>query len=293
MKLIINALMIYVLNAFFVFCLAKDVVTHPWVGDDKYLYEDYYLSLLNLALEKSTDKFGEFELKRYENPMNQGRAVGLVKKKRYINIMWTMTSSQREEQLLPIRMPLLKGLGGCRVFIIRKGEQEKFDNISNEEDLRRLVAGQGDDWPDTKILRENSYRVMTSSSYNGIFGMLLKDRFDYFPRALHEPWSEIKSYPGLVVENNFLLEYPSPYYFFVNKDNTRLYERISYGLNVAMADGSFDNFFNQHPVTQNILSKVQFDQRRVFSLNNPYLTEKSKQAFYNSKYSSVCRPKKI
>jgi len=289
MKLIISTLIIYISNVLIVSCLAKDVVSYPWVGDDKYLYEDYYFSLLKLALDKSSDKFGQYELNRYENPMNQGRAVGLVKNKRYINIMWTMTSSQREEQLEAIRIPLLKGLGGCRVFIIRKGDQGKFDKISSKEELQQLIAGQGDDWPDAKILTENGYRVMTSSSYNGVFGMLLKDRFDYFPRALHEPWSEVESYQGLVVEKRFLLEYPSPYYFFVNKEDTRLYQRIHYGLTSAINDGSFEHFFNNHFVTKNILEKVKFEQRQVFSLNNPFLTEASRKAFYSSSYSSVCR----
>lgn len=35
-------------------------------------------------------------------------------------------------------------------------------------------------------------------------------RFDYFPGAVHEPWSEVASYPDLElqVEENLLLIYP-------------------------------------------------------------------------------------
>jgi hypothetical protein len=282
--------MFVVCSTFFITCsVAKDIITYPWIGDDKYLYEDYYYSLLKLSLEKSTDKFGSFQLVKYEKPMNQGRAVGLVKNNKYINVMWTMTSAKRELQLQPIRVPLLKGLGGCRLFIIRKGEQSRFDKLTSESELKTMVAGQGDDWPDTQILRENDFRVMTGSSYNGVFEMLIRERFDYFPRALHEPWSEILSYDSLEVEKRFLLEYPSPYYFFVNKSNMRLHARIAYGLEKAMQDGSFNTFFNNHPVTNNILSKVNFANRTVYSLQNPLLSAESLKAFNDSKYSSVCR----
>lgn len=273
-------------------CFAVDTVVYPWLGDDKYHYENYYYQLLKLALDKSIPKYGSYQLVQHKDPMNQGRAVGLIKHRKYVNVMWTMTSIDRENELNPIRIPLLKGLGGCRIFIINEGDQSIFDAIKSKKELQQLIAGQGDDWPDTTILRENGYRVMTGSSYNGVFQMLQKDRFDYFPRALHEPWSEISSFDGLVVENNFILEYPSPYYFFVGKGDVRLHDRIKNGLEVAMEDGSFDRFFSTHPATKGILEKVNFNNRTIYSLENSLLSDQSRKAFYNSKYSSVCKSNK-
>ena len=273
-------------------CLAVDIIKYPWIGNDSYEYESYYLSILELALKKSESEYGAYELVRYANPMNQGRAIGSVKHGRHVNIMWTMTSLEREQQLQPIRVPLLMGLGGCRIFIINQGNQALFDKITTESQLQALIAGQGDAWPDTPILRHNGYRVMTGSSYSGVFGMLRKKRFDYFPRALHEPWVEIEMYDDLVVENKFILHYPAPYFFFVKKGDKRLSGRIRFGLNQALADGSFAEIFNSHKVTQSVLKKVDFNRRVIYTLENPLLSEKTQAALKQSEYHSVCHARK-
>ena len=49
--------------------------------------------------------------------------------------------------------------------------------------------------------------------------MLEGGRYDYFPRGVHEPWSEITARPHLplTVEKHILVKYPMPAYLFVNK----------------------------------------------------------------------------
>ena len=65
-------------------------------------------------------------------------------------------------------------------------------------------------------------------------------------------------------------------YFFVNKDNTKLHDRILLGLNKAIANGKFDQLFYHHPVTENMLLLANLDKRIVFELENPLLSPKSK-----------------
>ncbi len=77
--------------------------------------------------------------------MQQGRAILSLMQGEHVDVVWTMTSRKREKQLLPIRIPLLKGLQGYRIFIINENDNEKFNKISTLEDLRELVAGQGRD----------------------------------------------------------------------------------------------------------------------------------------------------
>ncbi len=107
--------------------------------------------------------------------------------------------------------------------------------------------------------------------------MLQHGRFDYMPRALHEPWNEVKMFDGLQVEKSLALHYPSPYYFFVSNDNPRLKSRIETGLRKAEANGSFQKLFDSHPVTKNMLAAAQLDIRKVFKLKNAFMSKETQQ----------------
>lgn len=256
-----------------------DTIRFPSTGHPDVIKKDYYLAMLKLALKKSEKKYGPYQLTRYITPVNQVRSIHLLMKNENIDVLWTMTSIEREQLLLPIRIPLVKGGMGCRILLIRKGEQALFDKVENSQQLKQMVAGQGITWPDTNILRYNGYRVETASVYSGVFNMLLLKRTDYLPRSLHEPWDEVKLFPELVVENKLLLEYPSPFYFFVNKVNVKLAKRLKEGLKIALEDGSFEALFNTHNDTKNTLKKADIKNRKVFKLENPYLTEETKALF--------------
>ncbi|MCJ8300968.1 MAG: transporter substrate-binding domain-containing protein, partial [Pseudomonadales bacterium] len=190
----------------------------------------------------------------------------------------SMTSSARENKAQAIRIPLLKGLLSYRIFIIRKGEQQRFSVIDSLDQLGRLTAGQGLHWADTKILQANGLEVVTAPDYNSLFTLLQRKRFDYFPRGVHEPWNEVIVHKdkNLVVEQKLLLRYPSPVFFFVSNNNTALQQRIKSGLQIAIADGSFELLLYNHPITQKIFSAANISQRLIFDLVNPQLSPDTK-----------------
>jgi len=233
----------------------------------------YYIDMLRLGLEKTEKEDGAFRLVMVNARMYQARALEQLRKNNSIDVVWTMTSKEREAELIPIRIPLLKGLLGHRIFIIRKGEESKFSAIQSLEELKELKAGQGSDWPDTQILRANGIKVVGSINYEGLFGMLQYERFDYFPRGVNEPWAEVRAHQDkkLVVEKTLLLQYPAPIYFFVNKQNTKLAERLERGLRLALKDGSFDQLFRHYPANKEIFELVKIEKRKIFRLQNPLL----------------------
>ena len=53
-----------------------------------------------------------------------------------LDVMWGATKNSYEQRMLPIRIPLFKGLLGHRLFIIRSDNQSKFNKVS---DIRKLV----------------------------------------------------------------------------------------------------------------------------------------------------------
>jgi hypothetical protein len=256
---------------------AKDIIIYPWFDEGKFKEDAYYLALLTLALEHSKSEFGEYELKKAVQPMFQERAILEVENNKNLSVVWTMTSELREQKLNPVRIPILRGLGGYRIFLIKEKQQEKFYNITSKQQLQELYAGQGHDWPDSAILSDNSYHLVTGPGHKILFNMLQYGRFDYMPRALHEAWNEAKIFDGLEVELSIALHYPSPYYFFVSNDNPILSKRIELGLIKAEKEGRFQHLFNTHAITQNMLTSAKLHERKVFHLKNSFLSKESQK----------------
>ena len=234
--------------------------------------QSYFVDLLTLALEETSNEYGDYLLQPVHIEMTQGRTSLMLQRNEYINLTWRMTSKELEQKLQAIYFPILKGLMGSRIFIINKGDQSKFTKDLPLEELKKIPLGQGNNWPDATILLANGFNVVKGyDSY--LVKMLKKGRFEYFPRALHEPWSELANESELVVEENFMLKYPAPTFFFVNKKNKRLQQRLELGFKKLLNSGKFEHFFLNHPITTGIVTKANVNNRIVFELNNPLLSE--------------------
>jgi ABC-type amino acid transport substrate-binding protein len=245
-----------------------DIVRFPkpeFEGDRRY---DYALQLLQLALSKAGTSY---RIQTAEFAMNQERQVLEIEAGRTIDVGPIPSSAEREARLLPIRIPINKGMLGWRLGLIRKGEQGLVANVNTLEDLKRLRLAQGQEWPDTQILQANGIHVITAPRYEGLFKMLTGKRFDYFPRSVMEIWDEQAiNADTLEVEAHLALHYFYDAYFMVNRKNSRLAQDIQEGLEKAIADGSFDKLFQQYYGDR--LRKAHLETRTVIELKNPLLT---------------------
>ncbi|HOY22657.1 MAG TPA: diguanylate cyclase [Cellvibrio sp.] len=230
---------------------------------------DYAVAMLKLALDHMETKYNVDVGK--EN-MTQARANEEVKTGK-LDLIWTTTDKATEEELEPIRIPLFKGLLGCRIFIINKKNQHKFDQVKTFEDLKKLTYGQGKTWADGKILEANGLTVIKTYKYDNLFYMVDGDRFDAFPRGVHEPFGEIEKRPdlNLGVENSILLIYKMDLYLYTRKENRKFAKELEEGFNKAIADGSFDQLFYSSPQVKDIMEKANMKNRKVFYLENPTL----------------------
>ncbi|NDV27930.1 amino acid ABC transporter substrate-binding protein [Desulfovibrio sp. JC010] len=230
-----------------------------------------------MGLDKTIPEYGEYKLVHYHIPSEQLRSLRLIKHNKGMDVGWAETTIQREEEFQPIRIPIQKGLISHRIFIIKPENQAAFNKVKSIDDLKKYRAGQGYDWPDTEILKLNELPTTTCPQYRLCFIMLNQDRFEYFPRGVVEPWDEIRQHPemDLTVEKKLMLRYPSPLYFFVSKNNTKLAERIEKGLMMAIEDGSFDELFYNHPQIRPALKKAKLKQRIIIDLNNPIMPPKT------------------
>lgn len=230
----------------------------------------YFVKLLELAMAKSG---GDYALESWDLKLLKGRALYELEHGKHLDVVWAMTNREREHALLPVRIPLDRGLSGWRLALIRKDDAARFQSVRTLDDLRRLNAGQGYDWADTPVLRANGLPVTTGANADSLSLMLVARRFDYFPRSIRQIWDEAERTrdKGVVIESSVALHYPAAVYFFVNKNNPALAALLEHGLRRAMADGSFDRLFRDY--NGDLLQRANLGKRRIFELANPDLPE--------------------
>ena len=239
----------------------------PKTADDQ--RDAYPWALLRLALEKSG---AQYQFKFAPVMMTQERVLLEIEKENgSVDIVATMTSKEREERMLAVRIPIDKGLNGWRLPLVHAGRKDLFALVKDAKDLSALRCVQGHDWPDTPIMRANALPVSTTSDYESMFRMLAAGRVDYFPRSIMEIFPEAAVHRAVVVDRHIALHYPAATYFFVNRNKTQLADAVRRGLEAAIADGSFDNLFNRHFAQAIRLARM--DERQVIELRNPLLPD--------------------
>ncbi|MBD8526778.1 hypothetical protein [Pseudomarimonas arenosa] len=232
----------------------------------------YPVQVLELALQRAGHSFIAMPS---EVHAQQSRNLLLLAERKGIDVLWTVTSEQRERDLRPIRIPIDRGLFGWRLLLIRQGDQARFDRIDSLHALAGLRGGQGHDWPDTPVLESAGLKIETAPHYEGLFAMLARGHIDYFPRSVAEVWAELalRQDQSMALENTLVLHYPSALYFFVHPDNQPLAEAIERGLRQALADGSFLALFRQQ--FGSAIERARLTDRRILSLANPLLPQRT------------------
>ena len=239
----------------------------PWTG--------YIVELLETALAKAPGREPD-QWRWVDTRMTQDRAFLQLRSGRELDVYWSMTSAAREQGVLTVRIPLMKGLLGSRLLVIRKDSVAKLDAVKSPDDLKTsVVIGQGHDWPDTAILRAAGFNVMTSASYDTLYQMLKLKRFDGIALGANEIDDELAKHadPDFVIEKNFTISYPAPVFFFVTPGRKALAERIEKGLLKMMEDGTFNALFDKRWSKQLLATNLK--HRQVLHLPNPLLSPRT------------------
>lgn len=241
-------------------------------GDTRYRY---HWSVLKAALDATAKKWGTYALKPAPF-MNESRQIVEMQSKRgLINTMVLDTTATLEQRLLPVKIPVDKGLLGYRVLLIRDINQANFSRVQTIDDLRRFSIGQGSDWSDTAIFRAAGFNVVTGKAYEGLFGMLEAGRFDAFGRGVTEVLPELAAFsskaPSMTIENELLLYYPLPVYFWFPKteEGAQRAMRVEEGMRTILAQGTLDKLFMAEYA--DTLKKLNLKQRRLLIIDNPLL----------------------
>lgn len=240
-------------------------------GDTRYNY-DY--KVLELALEKTKEKYGPYAL-RPSPPMNFSRALTEL---RYGNLKnFFIKHSYDDEELKSgklayAKFPVDLGVVGNRVCFINQDLQKEFSKSSTLDDLFRFSFLQGTAWVDVKILEAAHFKVFEKSNYKSLFLLTAKKRFDLFCRGINEILSEYQAFgktPGLALEKNILIYYDLPRVFYGNKKYAETLKRIEEGLIIAHSDGSLLKIWKEEYLKSILFAKI--GDRKIIPIKNNYI----------------------
>jgi Bacterial extracellular solute-binding proteins, family 3 len=240
--------------------------------DQRYLY---HWDILKNALERTHKTWGPYRMVQSEPMTEKRQAFELENATGKLTVMYLSTIPEFERNLVPVRIPVDRDLGGYCVFLIRKEDRGRFQGLRTLDDLRRFKIGLGYGWIDVDILRSNGFEVVTGTSYDGLFEMLIQRRFDVFLRAATEVLDEVErrkvALPDLFIEESIVLFYPLPMYFWFAKtpEGRRLAARAEEGMRAMIADGTYDAIFDRYQ--RHKIERLRLKERRLFRIENPFL----------------------
>lgn len=232
----------------------------------------YFIHLLQESLEVTREQFGDYQLLPVDVVISQQRQIKELEKGTF-DVFWTMTTPGREQDALPVKVPLSKGSYGIRVLVVNKTELATMQKLNNFKALEGFVALTGEDWPDTATLRFNRIAVKTVVNDATLYPLLRRSKGHYFPRGLFEADAELSSMVAndLAILPQLILRYPAEMQFFVAKHNAALAERLTTGLLMLQKSGRFDQLFYQFPQHAEALQRLNLKRAKVLDLKSPFM----------------------
>ena len=207
---------------------------------------DFARDLLQLVLEASQRKV---ELVPVTGRSNFRIERELVEGELDVAILPSI--GERPAGVLPVRVPIRRGLLGVRLLMARKERLPALAAVRTLGALQRgFSLGYGSDWLDLDIMRKVGFRVVTSATYTGLFNMLRAGRFDFLSRGLSEVWGEVDN-PALMSSDlaivpGIALYQPLDDYFHLGNASTEWAEVLQQGLATVLRDGRYATLFQQH-----------------------------------------------
>lgn len=239
------------------------------------LRNQYLWRVLRGALEHTRAGYGDYVLEPSIAMHEKRRIYVLENNEAGINISLFPAQRGLDDKLVPVRIPVDRGMLGYRVLLIRESDQSIFSAVRSLDDLRKIRFGLLGWWEDVPIMQHAGLTVVSGTSYEGLFKMLSAGRFDALSRSSSEVLQEFdlrrKDLPGVSIEKSLLLHYPMPAYFWFpnTEDGHRRAERVRAGLLDMMKDGTLQALFDQE--FGPLIKRLDMDHRRVIELANPLL----------------------
>lgn len=246
-----------------------------WNGNKTESRQKYEREVLEAALNATKVSHGVWSLQEdiTDYPLAEDEAS--VFRTKGVDIFGTVAGNTKlaNERKILVPLPLMKGLLGYRILIIRAADKAKFAGVKTPAQLQKLRMGIPSTWADAELFRQNGYKVEEKGSFDDLFTRLENKEFDYVTFGANEVTGVFNARAAksgkLVVESTLLVFYPFPLVFYVNPDNKTLAERVTKGLQIISSNGELDAIFNRYFAAD--LKAVNLPARTMITLKNPIL----------------------
>lgn len=244
------------------------VVRHNFFQNEDTQTLNYKGEVLALILEKSKAKYGPYVMERGTQQAWSQRRTYNELEHGDLDLISSQTSIDREKSGLPVRYCLYKGLLGIRIGMGTPSAVAQRERVTTFDELRQVKLGQVSDWPDYSIQSAAGLQVTRLTSVDSSIQRLNLGTFELLPLGIVEVGPVAKRYQLKTIAS-WAIAYPTAYYFFVNKKRPELAQRLAYGFERAIRDGSFDRLFARR--IEPLVQASGLERRRLFRIPNPLL----------------------
>ncbi|BDX07918.1 substrate-binding periplasmic protein [Planctobacterium marinum] len=185
-----------------------------------------------------------------------------------LDIAWGGASATNIEQFRAVDFPIMRGLIGYRLFLVKKSNKDMLKNVAQLNDLKPYTIGQGSTWVEIDMFQRAGLQVVPAESYPALFSMLANGRFELFPRSILEISNELNTFSQyeLEVADHVALHYDFALLFYVNKNNKQLHQYLTERLKDPVIKLQIEQLFNKY--YRDSLDKYHYEHRRVIKLPN-------------------------
>ena len=173
-----------------------------------------------------------------------------------------------------VEYPVLNGLLGYRIGLIRKGDHNDFNQITTLDQLKSIRIGQGN-WSEVPILEMNGLTIVKFGFWDELFPMLANNRFNFLSLGVMEAAPALAARPSfkdrLEIEKTLLLYYPFERNIFVAANKPKVAEKLRRGFEKIIEQGIYDRHFDRY--FGDTVTQMRESKRRLIILRSPYVSE--------------------
>lgn len=247
---------------------------HFWNGNKSSVRQAYELSLLQRVINITSGEYGHADIAEdctdYPRAEDEGN---IFLKGQDLCVTVAGNPKFQSGRFIPVYDPIMDGLLGHRLLIIREEDQADYSQCVTSAMLRKKVMGIPETWADAPLFRSNGYRVEERGSFDDVFHRLKAGEFDYVSLGANEVFpvfaEKAAGLGGLAIESSLRLYYPYALVFYVHPDQPQLAKRLREGLLTLRRSGEFGRMFQSY--FRQLFIDADFHARTEIQLCNPAL----------------------
>ncbi|VUD68776.1 hypothetical protein TDB9533_04135 [Thalassocella blandensis] len=249
-------------------------IPNPKINQARFISSSaFHTELITQALQQTDSTLGNFAASPVDNPIPASRVPESVIKDEEFNVFWAPAIKKYERpELFAIKIPLLKGLAGCRLLLVNKDKPLQEDALQN---YSSLTYGVRHDWISTDIFKLNNLNTLTALNNKTLLLTLEAGRYDAIPVGADQIQrlleTDEKLAKVLQVSDLAIFHFPLPTIYYVNSNYPALADALERGLKTLLKNGQFETIFNQHFKQQ--LNILKGDKYKTITLKNPFVID--------------------